>query len=378
LAELHKILMWMSRGTDVIRPGAAELVSYLMSTPEIVFAIASAVSNWYLLPSVRSILMKAFPGTEWRVDENFEGMWTSYSEGTSYNMSGTLLTAIEDSEWPPPPLQVTFDGHDSCSVEFVPGQVRRGRLTADGFLEWDFGDQKWIWVRAGRKEPPCLVCAATGMRLYVFDKETITEQICEKDETDESDQEQTELAGSQARSSTESPKEADGWIWLRKELHTAWSALSEARCGHFGASNTVHLDELTDFSSHPDNVIRVPQWSDCEDGSAMATMQAYLSGLVADSSTSVGDYLKTHPHSATHQASIFDQCMEEKLTRKRQKVRKSAALEQSSSGNANKENWMCSTPACQKPSWNRSPGEYCSRACRNGPQQVMEQSPVRQ
>jgi len=32
---------------------------------------------------------------------------------------------------------------------------------------------------------------------------------------------------------------------------------------------------------------------------------------------------------------------------------------------------MCSTPACQKPSWNRSPGEYCSRACRDGPQQAI-------
>merc|ERR1712232_104972 len=36
-----------------------------------------------------------------------------------------------------------------------------------------------------------------------------------------------------------------------------------------------------------------------------------------------------------------------------------------SRGNSNKEDWMCSTPVCQKPSWNRNPGEYCSRACRN-------------
>merc|ERR1711879_528673 len=26
----------------------------------------------------------------------------------------------------------------------------------------------------------------------------------------------------------------------------------------------------------------------------------------------------------------------------------------------------CSTPGCHKPSWNLVPGEYCSRACRDG------------
>ena len=33
---------------------------------------------------------------------------------------------------------------------------------------------------------------------------------------------------------------------------------------------------------------------------------------------------------------------------------------------------MCSTPACRKPSWNRSPGEYCSKACRDGSQQAND------
>jgi len=46
--------------------------------------------------------------------------------------------------------------------------------------------------------------------------------------------------------------------------------------------------------------------------------------------------------------------------------------EPTSSGNAKKEDWMCSTAACRKPSWNSSPGEYCSRSCRDGPQQAME------
>jgi len=42
-----------------------------------------------------------------------------------------------------------------------------------------------------------------------------------------------------------------------------------------------------------------------------------------------------------------------------------------SPGNADKEDWMCSAPACRKPSWNRSSGQYCSRACRDGPQQAI-------
>merc|ERR1712232_85546 len=39
---------------------------------------------------------------------------------------------------------------------------------------------------------------------------------------------------------------------------------------------------------------------------------------------------------------------------------------------ADKPSWMCSSPACRKPSWNRSPGEYCSRACRDGSQSAMD------
>merc|ERR1719390_217272 len=47
-------------------------------------------------------------------------------------------------------------------------------------------------------------------------------------------------------------------------------------------------------------------------------------------------------------------------------------IEAKLAGYANKEDWMCSTPACWKPSWNRSPGEYCNRACRDGPQQAID------
>jgi len=39
--------------------------------------------------------------------------------------------------------------------------------------------------------------------------------------------------------------------------------------------------------------------------------------------------------------------------------------------NADKLSWLCSTPGCEKPSWNRCPGEYCSRACRNELWQAM-------
>jgi hypothetical protein len=40
---------------------------------------------------------------------------------------------------------------------------------------------------------------------------------------------------------------------------------------------------------------------------------------------------------------------------------------------AKKEDPMCYTPACWKPSWDRSPGEYCSK---EGPQQAMASRPV--
>jgi len=44
-----------------------------------------------------------------------------------------------------------------------------------------------------------------------------------------------------------------------------------------------------------------------------------------------------------------------------------------SAGNADKADWMCITPACRKPNWNGMSGEYCSRACRDGPQQAMSE-----
>merc|ERR1712232_221244 len=140
----------------------------------------------------------------------------------------------------------------------------------------------------------------------------IAEEICEEGETDESDQEEKE-------------PDADRWTWFRKELHKAWSVLDEARCGRFGPSNTVHLDELPDLSSHPENVIQVAEWSDGEDGSTMATMQEYIRGLVSNSSTSVVEYLKTHPL-GTHRSSVFDQWT---LAKKRQQDCKRAAPEPS-------------------------------------------------
>merc|ERR1712110_937930 len=38
---------------------------------------------------------------------------------------------------------------------------------------------------------------------------------------------------------------------------------------------------------------------------------------------------------------------------------------------------MCSTPTCRKPSWNREPGEYCTRKCRNDHEQLKVQTPDR-
>jgi len=39
-------------------------------------------------------------------------------------------------------------------------------------------------------------------------------------------------------------------------------------------------------------------------------------------------------------------------------------------GNTDKPSWMCSCPPCQKPSWNRDAGQYCSKKCQSEHQQA--------
>ena len=135
----------------------------------------------------------------------------------------------------------------------------------------------------------------------MFDKETITEELCERVESDDDDEEHDADHG-------QGGEQPEGkWIWRRKELNTAWSFLSECGCGQFGPSNTVHLEEMPDLSSHPDNVIQVPEWGHVEDGAPMATLKEYLRNLVRDKPGNVPDYLKNRPPSNHPQRpSIFE------------------------------------------------------------------------
>jgi len=69
-----------------------------------------------------------------------------------------------------------------------------------------------------------------------------------------------------------------------------------------------------------------------------------------------------------HGEDLNEGCLRQHFCEHVRKVRDAAspAVREASEspGNASKPSWMCSTPACQKPSWNREAGEYCSRQCR--------------
>merc|ERR1712110_1306571 len=43
-----------------------------------------------------------------------------------------------------------------------------------------------------------------------------------------------------------------------------------------------------------------------------------------------------------------------------------------STRNVDAQCWMCSTHGCDKSSWNRGPGEYCSKGCRDGHKQARK------
>ena len=68
LSELHPVLTRMDKTPAIKRPGAASLVSSLLSAPEVTFAIVSSWRNLWVLPVVRSFLEESMPGTTWRVE----------------------------------------------------------------------------------------------------------------------------------------------------------------------------------------------------------------------------------------------------------------------------------------------------------------------
>ena len=130
-----------------------------------------------------------------------------------------------------------------------------GQLSPDGNLEWGICAEKQIWVRAGRKGPPYYVCEDDrSVRVCVFDKFMATERIYDEE--------------------TQS-------IFLRKELFLIWSAMAEAGVGKFGPENTLLLDECTKLSSHPDNVMEVPDWELDETGRILADVSAHVDSLIS-------------------------------------------------------------------------------------------------
>ena len=165
LSELHPVLTRMDEMPTIQRPGATSLVSSLLSAPEVTFAIVSSWRNLWVLQVVRSLLEESMPGTTWRVEEVFEGSWTSYGEAVSYSIAGNVLSTGSQE------FTLGFGESCVCSVEFQPGLKTWGQLTPDGNLEWGICAEKQIWVRAGRKGPPCYVCEDDrSIRVCVFDK----------------------------------------------------------------------------------------------------------------------------------------------------------------------------------------------------------------
>lgn len=272
-----------------VRPGTDILLSALLEEASVSFAIVSCCGSW-CLPAMRHLLEHAMPGTSWIVEETFEGDWTSYTNGVTYTISGGDLW---QDHWRPDAdywayneryAQFEVYKNKQCSMSRPGRQTEYGRLTQDGLLVWGQGDHEWTWFRAGKMTPPCLVCRERDLRVHIFDRDSVVEQM-EK----ERDQ---EVCPSEQK--VENAGESE-WVWFRKELHRVWSELGEAKCGTFGVHNTLLLDEFPEACSHPDNVIALPRWSWHEDGSGMASLCTYVRSLIAAQPDSVTDYLRAHP-----------------------------------------------------------------------------------
>ena len=92
---------------------------------------------------------------------------------------------------------------------------------------------------------------------------------------------------------TQSKTEDKGsWCWLRKELQIVWSAMSDAGFGTFGPANTMLLDESARSSSHPENVIEVPDWERDETGQILADVGAFVGSLLLATPVDIPKYLR--------------------------------------------------------------------------------------
>ena len=57
--------------------------------------------------------------------------------------------------------------------------------------------------------------------------------------------------------------------------------MAEAGFGEFGPANTLLLDECAKLSSHPDNVMEVPDWELDETGRILADVSAHVDSLIS-------------------------------------------------------------------------------------------------
>jgi len=275
-----------------IRPGAKELVSLLLNEPRIMFSVVSNMGHWACLPAMRILLEQAIPGTTWLVEESLDGDWQSYKEGgTVFKISGTELSCGRDSADAEDGvdehrLKLKLFGDKQCQVEWSDGYVRDGKINQDGFLEWkwtrwDADNYNWqqedvVWSRAGRKATPCLVeqSRREWPRVHIFDRDTACDLM------------------------PASTVGKDGWAYYRKDFSKVWSALAESQYGTFGELNTVMVDGKAsdETSSHPDNVIPIPLFTDAEDsGQDMALLCKYLQDLAVAKPEEVQDYLHRVP-----------------------------------------------------------------------------------
>ena len=320
LTELDRVLVWLWNPTEwpgegylvmpngkylYTRPGVKDLVAFLLQQKtHFTFAVVSSLGHWKCLPAMRLLLEHAIEGTTWLVEETFAGDWYSYKEGLKYTIKkkpGEFMyefyepidcATAEDGDYAIPAGTIEDLGNSYCILRRNDGHTQdgRGRLTEDGTLVWNFllGEEtiSRVWTRAGRTAPPSLVCRDNDLRVYIFDRDSVTETI----ETTQHDTSSPEPFGNDTKEGT------GEWFMLRKELHKVWSALAESGCGAFGARSTVVLDELKQTSSHPDNVIPIPLWRWGEEkGGEMVKLREYLRELASAPPQDVAEYLQSIP-----------------------------------------------------------------------------------
>ena len=75
--------------------------------------------------------------------------------------------------------------------------------------------------------------------------------------------------------------------------------MSDAGFGTFGPANTMLLDESARSSSHPENVIEVPDWERDETGQILADVGAFVDSLLLARPVDIPEYLRLHERKIT-------------------------------------------------------------------------------